>query len=119
MLLGLLAFPLVASRLDRWKTRQMQHTFLAELWLWDARKSDSWTFFTLPADASEDLRDVVEPGRGFGSIRVEVSIGTSTWQTSVFPDKHSGCYVLPVKAPVRKAQSIAAGDQVDVALRAI
>ncbi|HZN70213.1 MAG TPA: DUF1905 domain-containing protein, partial [Micromonosporaceae bacterium] len=27
--------------------------FEAELWIWDARRADSWTFVSLPADASE------------------------------------------------------------------
>ena len=97
----------------------MQHTFRAELWLWDARKSASWTFVTLPAELSDELREASVPGRGFGSIRVEISIGTSTWQTSIFPDKQSGCYTLPIKAAMRRAQSIAAGDWVQISLTTI
>ncbi len=97
----------------------MQHTFRADLWLWDARKSDSWTFVTLPAELSDELREASVPGRGFGSVRVEVSIGNSTWQTSIFPDQQSGCYTLPIKAAIRKAESIAAGDSVLVTLTTI
>ncbi|GIF85434.1 DUF1905 domain-containing protein [Catellatospora bangladeshensis] len=85
--------------------------FEAELWLWDARRDESWTFVSLPAEASEDVRELATgPRRGFGAVRVKVTIGTSTWATSIFPDSGSGCYVLPVKRAVRKAQRLDVGD---------
>jgi hypothetical protein len=38
---------------------------------WDARRADSWTFVSLPVDASEEIRDLtVGSRRGFGSLRV-------------------------------------------------
>lgn len=94
----------------------MQYTFSAELWSWDARKSDSWTFASVPPDHSDDLRERIGPRRGFGSVPVEVTIGGSTWRTSVFPDKKSGCFVLPIKAAIRKAEEISTGDRVEVNL---
>lgn len=94
----------------------MQCTFRAELWVWDARRSDTWTFVTVPAELSDELRISSGPPNGFGSIRVEVRVGGSTWRTSVFPDKESGCYVLPIKAAVRRAEGLAAGDAAEVAL---
>jgi hypothetical protein len=85
--------------------------FDAELWIWDARRDESWTFVSLPADASDEIRDLaVGPRRGFGSVPVRVSIGGSTWRTSVFPDGARGVYVLPVKRAVRRAEGIEAGD---------
>jgi hypothetical protein len=84
--------------------------FAAELWLWDARRTDAWTFVTLPADESEEIRDLAGgPRRGFGSVRVRATIGTSTWTTSIFPSRQAG-YVLPVKRPVRVAESLDVGD---------
>lgn len=94
----------------------MVYVFTAELWIWDARKSDSWTFATVPPEHSDDLLARAGPRRGFGSIPVEVTIGTSTWRTSVFPDKQSGCFVLPIKAAVRRSEAIAAGDSINITL---
>lgn len=94
----------------------MAYEFTAELWIWDVRKSDSWTFATVPPDHSDDLRARSDPRGGFGSIPVEVTIGGSTWRTSVFPDKESGCFVLPVKAAVRRTEGITAGDDVRISL---
>ena len=54
--------------------------------------------------------------RGFGSIRVTVTLGKTKWKTSIFPDKHSGSYVLPLKSAVRRAEGIDAGDTVTITL---
>ncbi|MEU6235183.1 DUF1905 domain-containing protein [Kitasatospora sp. NPDC047058] len=89
----------------------MLFTFEAELWIWEARRAESWTFVSLPVDASEEIRDFPGgPPRGFGSRRVRVTVGHTTWLTSVFPDSARGCYVLPVKRAVRKAEAIEEGD---------
>lgn len=86
-------------------------TFDAELWIWDARRADSWTFVSLPAEASEEIRELTDGSRrGFGSLRVRVTIGSSTWQTSIFPDSARGTFVLPVKRAVRKAEALDEGD---------
>ena len=85
--------------------------FEAELWIWDARRGDSWTFVSLPVPESEEIRDLTagQP-RGFGSVRVRASIGGSSWSTSIFPDSARGAYVLPVKKAVRAAEKLSAGD---------
>ncbi|MEZ5231631.1 MAG: DUF1905 domain-containing protein [Acidimicrobiales bacterium] len=59
------------------------------------------------------------PGRGFGSVRVEATIGATVWRTSVFPDRGSGCYVLPLKQAVRKAEGLLDGDPATVTLRLV
>ncbi|MGI5286240.1 DUF1905 domain-containing protein [Nonomuraea polychroma] len=85
--------------------------FDAELWIWDARRADSWTFVSLPAEESEEIQDMTGGSRrGFGSLRVRVTIGGSSWRTSIFPDKGSGCYALPIKRAVREAEGLGAGD---------
>ena len=52
--------------------------------------------------------------RGFGSVRVAVRVGTSAWQTSVFPTQ--GKWFLPIKKPVRLAEGLAEGQPVVVEL---
>ena len=85
--------------------------FEAELWMWDARQDNTWTFVTLPVEASQDIRELFDgPRRGFGAVRVQVTVGGSTWKTSIFPDSASGCYVLPVKRAIRKAEDLDIGD---------
>jgi hypothetical protein len=94
--------------------------FDAELWLWDARRTDSWTFVGLPAEASEEIRDLAAgPRRGFGSLRVRATVGGSTWATSIFPDSMRGTYVLPIKRAVRDAEALSVGDIATVTVELI
>ena len=90
-------------------------TVTASLWLWSGGQG-SWHFVTVPEEQSDEIRARAFAGpRGFGSVRVEASIGGVTWRTSVFPQK-SGGYILPVKADVRRRAGISAGDEVAVTL---
>ena len=91
--------------------------FEAELWSPDAM--DPWVFATVPPDLSDDIRSTGGPPRGFGSVRVEVTIGATTWRTSVFPDARSGCFVLPVKRSVRRAEDVDVGGEARIGLRVL
>ncbi|RIV40396.1 DUF1905 domain-containing protein [Micromonospora radicis] len=94
--------------------------FDSELWLWAARRNESWTFVSLPVEVSEEIRDRCGGARrGFGSVRVRATIGGSRWTTSIFPDSTRGCYVLPVKRAVRSAEALDAGDTAAVTVELI
>ena len=96
----------------------MTWQFEAPLWLWDARKADAWTFVSLPTHVADEVLEAGEAvARGFGSLRVEVTIGATTWRTSVFPSSGLGTYVLPIKRAVRRAEDLAEGDTARVRLR--
>ena len=86
----------------------------AELYLW--KPEGSWVFATVPLDVSDEIDEIVPDRRGFGSVRVEVHVGDTTWRTSVFPDSASGCFVLPVKQSVRQAERVDVGDEIDLEL---
>jgi hypothetical protein len=49
-------------------------------------------------------------------VRVEAALGGSRWRTSLFPDRTSGSYLLPVKKAVRDREGIDDGDTVTVRL---
>lgn len=93
----------------------MLTAFDTELWLHDGPAG--WHFATLPADAAEAVRETVMPAlSGFGAVRVRVTVGATTWATSLFPDARTGSYVLPVKRSVRVAEGLTAGDHIRVEL---
>ncbi|GAB2816978.1 DUF1905 domain-containing protein [Actinocorallia aurea] len=95
----------------------MEIVFEAEVWIWDARRADTWMFVSLPAEASAEIRDRPRPpSSGFGALRVRVAIGATTWTTSIFPDKARGTYVLPLKRAVRTAEHLNAGDTATLTL---
>ena len=91
-------------------------TVTAPVWLWSGGQA-SWHFLTIPEEQAIEIRahSFGSSRRGFGSVRVEATIGGVSWRTSVFPQK-SGGYILPVKADVRRRAGIAAGDEVTVEL---
>ena len=94
--------------------------FEAELWLWEARRGDSWTFVTLPGEASTEIRELTGGRRrGFGSVRVRAAIGAVAWTTSIFPDSVRDAYVLPVKRAVRTAAGVDTGDVATVTVELI
>ena len=84
--------------------------FSTELWLYSGKAR--WYFVTLPHDISDEIDDIVPKRAGFGSVPVEVTIGLSTWKTSVFPDSAAASFVLPIKKPIRTKESLTDGDVV-------
>ena len=94
--------------------------FEAELWVWDARRLDTWTFVSLPAELSQEVfeRAQAHPRAGFGSVRVAVTIGTTSWRTSIFPAA-ADRFDLPVKKAVRRAEGLEAGDTARVRIELI
>lgn len=95
------------------------YAFDATLYRWEAR-TDSWVFANLPEDIADEIEDAApEPRRGFGAVRVEVTVGATTWRTSIFPSKQAATFVLPFKRAVLRAESVGEGDTVRVALTTV
>ena len=91
-------------------------TFVAELWIYPGKAA--WFFATLPMEQSDWVRFLSgRRRRGWGAVRVKARVGETEWETSIFPDAKSGCYLLPVKAAVRKQEGVVAGDNVSLTLQ--
>lgn len=99
----------------------LSFSFTAECWLWQNGTATAWHFITLPQDKSEEIKffdeNMHEKRRGWGAVRVLVTIGKTSWQTSIFPTSKLQAYILPVKADVRKKEKILVGNQVKVQLK--
>ena len=89
--------------------------FESTLWEFATTKA-SWYFVTLPVDVGQQIGFFAEMKAAWGSIPVHVKVGSSTWQTSLFPDKKTDSYVLPIKASVRQKEHIHKGDAVAVSV---
>jgi hypothetical protein len=91
----------------------MELEFAGELWYW--RGPAPFHFITVPAEECVGLRAVsAVVSYGWGKIPVNVRIGVSAWETSLFPK--DGGYVVPIKDAVRNAEGLADGDTVTVML---
>lgn len=84
--------------------------FRAKLWIYPG--DAAWHFVYVPKHESAEIQAVPRAvRRGFGAVRVQVTLGSSVWKTSIFPDKKSQAYLLPIKASVRKSEQVYAGDE--------
>lgn len=93
-------------------SKKKNYKLKAKLWLYPG-ESGNWHFLTIPKDLGKEIKETHgKHARGFGSLPVEVTVGTTVWSTSIFPDKSSGSYLLPVKAAVRKKEDIEVGEEV-------
>jgi hypothetical protein len=87
--------------------------FKGKIWYW--KGPAPWYFVTVPAKQCRDLRAIVQlVTYGWGMIPVEVQIGESEWQTSLWPK--DGHYIVPIKASIRKTEHLEEGDTVTVRL---
>lgn len=88
------------------------HRFTIQAVLWKYEGKGAWYFVTIPVETSSDIvRTYGSKRRGWGSIPVTVSIGISTWQTSIFPDSKSGTFLLPIKKSIREREVLREGDE--------
>ena len=84
----------------------MQLELSGEIWYW--RGPAPWYFITVPDDVCRQLQSLSGlVSYGWGMIPVTVTLGSSTWKTSLFPK--DGRYVLPVKAQVRRSERLDEG----------
>jgi hypothetical protein len=91
----------------------MRIEFHGEIWFW--RGPAPWYFVTVPAEQSGDLKAILGMVTyGWGMIPVYVQIGKTEWRTSMYPK--DGRYIVPIKASVREAENLEAGDDVVVRL---
>jgi hypothetical protein len=96
----------------------MEIKFKAELWEWQGQ--GAWCFVSLPKEYYDEIKAISSlPKRGFGSVKIEASVGETIWKTSIFPDTKSGTYILPVKKAIRKAENINIGTFIDMKVRLI
>lgn len=96
----------------------MRADFDGVVFLWEARVDSAWYFTALPEELSELISEIPRPVRGFGAVRVEATVGSSSWRTSIFPGG-DGRYVLPLKRAVRDAQALVDGGPVSVSLEVL
>ncbi len=91
-------------------TTGRDYTVRAKVWRW---KGGSWHFANLSARQSAEIRRRFgAAARGWGSIRIRIRIGETEWNTSLFPANKDKSYLFAIKAGVRKAEDIGAGDRV-------
>lgn len=88
--------------------------------IWKSGGVGGWHFVTLPGELGFQIKaESGWDGPGWGMVKVRATIHETSVETSIFPDKNSGSYILPLKAAVRKTARLAAGDTIRVRLELI
>lgn len=91
----------------------MNLEFTGKIWFW--RGPAPWFFVTVPEEQSNKLKAISTlVSYGWGVIPVQVRIGKTGFQTSLFPK--DGRYLVPIKTAVRQAENLQEGDSVTVRL---
>lgn len=89
---------------------------MGQVHLW--RLNQAIFLVSVPKHLSDDIKELSEGlTNGFGSLKVEATIGTTVWRTSIFPDSKSGLFDLPLKVAVRKANGLEVGSNCAVELQ--
>jgi Domain of unknown function (DUF1905) len=93
----------------------MSYVVAAEVWF-DPGEA-GWYVVTLPSDMAFDVRArSAGSAKAPGSVPAQVTIGATSWLTSLFADTKRASYLLPLKAPARRREGIIAGDTVTLTI---
>jgi hypothetical protein len=91
------------------------YTFNSKVWLYPGYAA--WHFITIPIDISTDINQKYgDLKRGWSSLPVTVTLGKTMWATSIFFDKKSNSFLLPLKSAVRKKEKIVVDQSVTLTL---
>ncbi|MBW9231807.1 DUF1905 domain-containing protein [Leptospira santarosai] len=89
--------------------------FQTKVWVYPGK--GGWHFLTLPPNVSKKVKLLTDRSRGsWGMVPVLAQIGDTSWKTSIFPEKDSSKFVLPLKADVRKREKIRMDRKVRVSI---
>lgn len=88
------------------------YTLTGKIWIYPAAHA-AWHFVSLPKKEAAKIKErFSRNARGWGSLPVSVTLGKTTWETSLFPEKKTGTYILPLKKKVRQAEDVFEGETI-------
>ena len=105
------------------KKKTLNFKFKSKVFVWvspnsHTKDNSAWRFARLPEKISAKIKELQKekPRRGWGAVYVKAKIGHSEWTTSIFPDRHSAVYLLPLKKEIRYEENLYDGIDVNISL---
>lgn len=98
------------TKVKEWKIKAKVFTYSVE--------ATSWYFVSVDKKVTEEVKKVATKKVGFSFVPVEVTVGETTWRTTLFPTKE-GPYLLALKKMVRQKEDIRANDVITARFRLI
>lgn len=96
----------------------VKDTYKIKSKIWIYPGDAGWHFVTIPQKTAKEIDFFyAESKRGWGSLPVLVTLGKSRWNTSIFSDKKSGGYLLPIKKAIRQENSLVEKDMVEFEIK--
>jgi hypothetical protein len=94
---------------------KIKYQFSAVIWQYGA--AGSWHFVSLPMELAKEIRENLRwQEEGWGRLKAVAKIGNSEWETAIWFDTKTGTYLLPLKAEIRRKETLAAGLEINVIL---
>ena len=93
--------------------RHLERAFTGEVIEW--RGPAPYLFVAMAPEDSEDLKEAARGLIYWGQVPVHAIIGGTEFTTALFP--RDGCYLVPVKVAVQRAEAIGEGAIVEVVVR--
>ncbi len=84
----------------------------------EGNDSGAWRFARVPENISAKIKEMQKGKlrRGWGAIYAKAKIKKSEWVTSIFPDRHSNTYILPLKKQIRFQENLYDGIDINVSV---
>jgi hypothetical protein len=96
--------------------KSKQYSFSAKMFRYSS-DSASWYFVWVPENTSSEIKALVKEKKirvkGFASVPVAVTVGSCTWQTTLFPNKDKP-YLLSINKKTRGTEGLWEGDNIEV-----
>jgi len=95
---------------------KIRYQFRSEVWQYSSPKG-GWFFVSLPPELSQEIRENLQwQEEGWGRLKASAKIGTTAWDTAIWFDTKLNTYLLPLKAEVRKKNTLEVGNDVEIEL---
>ncbi len=94
------------------------YTIKSKVWLWSG--SASWHFVNVPEEISAEIKYMFGYLKaGWGSLPVKLTVKERVWKTSLFPNNKTNCYIIPIKAEIRKKEKINVDDELEIKIEVV
>jgi hypothetical protein len=92
---------------------RIEYRFTASIWQHNA--PNGWYFVTLPVAMAQEIRNNLQwQEAGWGRLKATAKTGQSIWETAIWFDTKHATYLLPLKAAVRKQESLEINKAIEV-----
>ena len=80
---------------------KIKYQFKTKMWRHNA--PGGWYFASIPENLSKEIRENLQwQEEGWGRMKATAKIKLVEWDSSIWFDTKNECYILPIKAEIRK-----------------